>query len=91
VTPRKRLRVIFENADDRQSHAKISSCAVLANISAPARGGALLRFADLTEAADLIESARTEAEALLAGHPGSAKGISSAGSAGVPIFSMPEA
>ena len=36
-------------------------------------GAPLLRFADLTEDADLIESARTEAEALLAGHPGSAE------------------
>jgi ATP-dependent DNA helicase RecG len=71
---RKRLRVIFENADGFViAREDLQLRGPGEYLGARQSGAPLLRFADLTEDADLIESARTEAEALLAGHPGSAE------------------
>jgi len=84
--------VIFENADGFViAREDLQLRGPGEYLGARQSGAPLFRFADLTEDADLIESARTEAEALLAAIPALLKGISSAGSAGVPIFSMPEA
>jgi ATP-dependent DNA helicase RecG len=71
---RKRLRVIFENADGFViAREDLQLRGPGEYLGARQSGAPLLRFADLTEDADLIESARTEAEALLAGHPSSAE------------------
>ena len=71
---RKRLRVIFENADGFViAREDLQLRGPGEYLGARQSGAPLLRFADLTEDADLIESARTEAEALLAGHPGCAE------------------
>ena len=71
---RKRLRVIFENADGFViAREDLRMRGPGEYLGARQSGAPLLRFADLTEDADLIESARTEAEALLAGHPGCAE------------------
>ncbi len=71
---RKRLRVIFENADGFViAREDLQLRGPGEYLGARQSGAPLLRFADLTEDADLIESARTEAEALLVGHPGCAE------------------
>jgi len=71
---RKRLRVIFENADGFViAREDLRMRGPGEYLGARQSGAPLLRFADLTEDADLIESARTEAEVLLAGHPGPAE------------------
>jgi ATP-dependent DNA helicase RecG len=71
---RKRLRVIFENAD---GFAIAREDLLLRGpgeyLGARQSGAPLLRFADLTEDADLLESARTVAETLLREHPESAE------------------
>ena len=71
---RNRLKVIFENADGFViAREDLQLRGPGEYLGARQSGAPLLRFADLIEDADLIESARTEAEALLAGHPGSAE------------------
>jgi len=71
---RKRLKVIFENADGfviaREDLALRGPGEYL---GARQSGALLLRFADLVEDADLIDPARSVAEALLADHPESAE------------------
>jgi ATP-dependent DNA helicase RecG len=71
---RKRLKVIFENADGfviAREDLKLRGPGEY--LGARQSGAPLLRFADLTEDADLIEPARSVAEALLADHPESAE------------------
>ena len=71
---RNRLKVIFENADGFViAREDLQLRGPGEYLGARQSGAPLLRFADLIEDADLIESARTEAEALLAGHSGSAE------------------
>jgi len=71
---RKRLRVIFENADGFViAREDLLLRGPGEYLGARQSGAPLLRFADLTEDADLIESARTVAETLLASHPDSAE------------------
>jgi ATP-dependent DNA helicase RecG len=71
---RKRLRVIFENAD---GFAIAREDLLLRGpgeyLGARQSGAPLLRFADLEEDADLLESARSVAETLLREHPESAE------------------
>ncbi len=71
---RKRLRVIFENADGFViAHEDLKQRGPGEYLGARQSGAPLLRFADLNEDADLVESARSAAEALLSNHPGSAE------------------
>ena len=71
---RKRLQVIFENADGFViAREDLLLRGPGEYLGARQSGAPLLRFADLTEDADLIEPARAVAEALLAGHPESAQ------------------
>ena len=71
---RKRLRVIFENADGFViAHEDLKQRGPGEYLGARQSGAPLLRFADLVEDADLIEPARAVAETLLAEHPGSAE------------------
>ena len=71
---RKRLQVIFENADGFViAHEDLKQRGPGEYLGARQSGAPLLRFADLAEDADLIEPARSVAEALLADHPESAK------------------
>jgi ATP-dependent DNA helicase RecG len=71
---RKRLRVIFENADGfviAREDLRLRGPGEY--LGARQSGAPLLRFADLDKDADLVESARTVAEALLTQHPKSAE------------------
>jgi len=71
---RKRLRVIFENADGfviAREDLRLRGPGEY--LGARQSGVPLLRFADLDKDADLVESARTVAEALLTQHPKSAE------------------
>src|SRR5256885_1946502 len=71
---RKRLRVIFENADGFViAREDLQQRGPGEYLGARQSGASLLRFADLFDDADLIEPARPVAEALLAGHPESAE------------------
>jgi ATP-dependent DNA helicase RecG len=71
---RKRLRVIFENTDGFIiAREDLLLRGPGEYLGARQSGAPLLRFADLTEDADLIESARAVAETLLAEHPESAE------------------
>ncbi len=73
-TARKRLRVIFENADGfviAREDLKLRGPGEY--LGARQSGAPLLRFADLTEDAGLVEPARSVAETLLADHPESAE------------------
>jgi len=71
---RKRLRVIFENADGFViAREDLLLRGPGEYLGARQSGAPLLRFADLTQDADLIESARAAAETLLAEHPVSAE------------------
>jgi len=71
---RKRLRVIFENADGFViAHEDLKQRGPGEYLGARQSGEPLLRFADLAEDADLIEPARAVAETLLARHPVSAE------------------
>jgi ATP-dependent DNA helicase RecG len=71
---RKRLRVIFESADGFViAREDLLLRGPGEYLGARQSGAPLLRFADLIEDADLIESARTVAETLLAEHPESAE------------------
>jgi len=71
---RRRLRVIFENADGFViAREDLLLRGPGEYLGARQSGAPLLRFADLTEDADLIESARAVAETLLAEHPESAE------------------
>ena len=71
---RKRLRVIFENTDGFIiAREDLLLRGPGEYLGARQSGAPLLRFADLTEDADLIESARAVAELLLAEHPESAE------------------
>jgi len=71
---RKRLKVIFENADGFViAREDLELRGPGEYLGARQSGAPLLRFADLVEDADLIELARSVAEALLADHPESAE------------------
>jgi len=71
---RKRLKVIFENADGFViAREDLELRGPGEYLGARQSGAPLLRFADLVEDADLIELARSVAEALLADHPQSAE------------------
>jgi ATP-dependent DNA helicase RecG len=71
---RKRLRVIFENSDGFViAREDLLLRGPGEYLGARQSGAPLLRFADLNDDADLLESARTVAEALLTGHPESAE------------------
>jgi len=71
---RRRLRVIFENTDGFIiAREDLLLRGPGEYLGARQSGAPLLRFADLTEDADLIESARAVAETLLAEHPESAE------------------
>jgi len=71
---RKRLKVIFENADGFViAREDLELRGPGEYLGARQSGAPLLRFADLVEDADLIELARPVAEALLADHPESAE------------------
>jgi ATP-dependent DNA helicase RecG len=71
---RKRLKVIFENADGFViAREDLELRGPGEYLGARQSGAPLLRFADLTEDADLIEPARSVAEALLADRPESAE------------------
>ena len=71
---RKRLRVIFENSDGFViAREDLLLRGPGEYLGARQSGAPLLRFADLNDDADLIESARTVAEALLTEHPESAE------------------
>jgi ATP-dependent DNA helicase RecG len=71
---RKRLRVIFENADGFViAREDLQLRGPGEYLGARQSGAPLLRFADLAEDADLIEPARSVAEALLADRPESAE------------------
>jgi ATP-dependent DNA helicase RecG len=71
---RKRLRVIFENADGFViAREDLNLRGPGEYLGARQSGAPLLRFADLAEDADLIEPARSTADALLADHPESAE------------------
>jgi len=71
---RKRLRVIFENADGFVvAREDLDLRGPGEYLGARQSGAPLLRFADLAEDADLIEPARSTADALLADHPESAE------------------
>ncbi len=71
---RKRLKVIFENADGFViAREDLELRGPGEYLGARQSGAPLLRFADLVEDADLIELARPVAEALLADHPQSAE------------------
>jgi len=71
---RKRLKVIFENADGFViAHEDLELRGPGEYLGARQSGAPLLRFADLTEDANLIEPARSVAEALLADRPESAE------------------
>src|SRR5206468_12878864 len=70
---RKRLRVIFENADGFViAHEDLKQRGPGEYLGARQSGAPLLRFADLNEDADLVASARAADDALLSIHPGSA-------------------
>jgi len=71
---RKRLKVIFENADGFViAREDLELRGPGEYLGARQSGAPLLRFADLTEDTDLIEPARSVAEALLADRPESAE------------------
>jgi len=71
---RKRLKVIFENADGFViAREDLQLRGPGEYLGARQSGAPLLRFADLDKDADLVESARTVAEALLTQHPKSAE------------------
>jgi len=71
---RKRLKVIFENTDGFViAREDLLLRGPGEYLGARQSGAPLLRFADLNEDADLIEPARSVAEALLADHPESAQ------------------
>jgi ATP-dependent DNA helicase RecG len=71
---RKRLRVIFENSDGFVvAREDLLLRGPGEYLGARQSGAPLLRFADLDEDADLVESARTVAEALLTEHPEAAE------------------
>ncbi len=71
---RKRLRVIFETSDGFViAREDLLLRGPGEYLGARQSGAPLLRFADLNEDADLIESARNAAEVLLAGRPESAE------------------
>jgi ATP-dependent DNA helicase RecG len=71
---RKRLRVIFENADGFViAREDLQLRGPGEYLGARQSGAPLLRFADLAEDGDLIETARSVAEDLLANHPESAE------------------
>ncbi len=71
---RKRLKVIFENADGFViAREDLELRGPGEYLGARQSGAPLLRFADLTEDANLIEPARSVAEALLADRPESAE------------------
>jgi len=71
---RKRLKVIFENADGFViAREDLELRGPGEYLGARQSGAPLLRFADLVEDADLIELARSVAESLLAYHPESAE------------------
>jgi ATP-dependent DNA helicase RecG len=71
---RKRLKVIFENADGFViAREDLELRGPGEYLGARQSGAPLLRFADLNEDADLVESARSVAEALLSDHPESAE------------------
>ncbi|HEX4797986.1 MAG TPA: ATP-dependent DNA helicase RecG, partial [Burkholderiales bacterium] len=71
---RKRLRVIFENSDGFViAREDLLLRGPGEYLGARQSGTPLLRFADLNEDVDLIESARTGAKALLTEHPESAE------------------
>src|SRR5207247_4611558 len=67
---RKRLKVIFENADGFViAREDLELRGRGAYLGARQSGAPLLRFADLVEDADLIDLARCDAAALLAANP----------------------
>ncbi|HLQ02867.1 MAG TPA: ATP-dependent DNA helicase RecG [Burkholderiales bacterium] len=71
---RKRLRVIFENSDGFViAREDLLLRGPGEYLGARQSGAPLLRFADLNDDADLVESARTVAEALLTEHPEAAE------------------
>ncbi len=71
---RKRLRVIFENADGFViAREDLQLRGPGEYLGARQSGAPLLRFANLAEDGDLIETARSVAEDLLANHPASAE------------------
>ncbi len=71
---RERLRVIFENADGFAiAREDLRLRGPGEYLGARQSGAPLLRFADLSEDAELLESARTVAETLLREHPASAE------------------
>jgi ATP-dependent DNA helicase RecG len=71
---RKRLRVIFENSDGFTiAREDLLLRGPGEYLGARQSGAPLLRFADLAEDADLLESARSVAERLLREHPESAE------------------
>ncbi len=71
---RKRLRVIFENSDGFViAREDLLLRGPGEYLGARQSGAPLLRFADLNDDADLVESARAVAEALLAEHPEAAE------------------
>jgi len=71
---RKRLKVIFENADGFViAREDLQLRGPGEYLGARQSGAPLLRFADLDKDADLVESARAVAEALLTQHPESAE------------------
>ena len=71
---RKRLRVVFENSDGFAiAREDLSLRGPGEYLGARQSGAPLLRFADLAQDADLLESARKTAELLLTEHPESAE------------------